>query len=71
MPRFDGTGPLGMGSGSGRGRGICGSGRRYTGYCRYFGSPISEDDAMKRRKEYLENELEVIKRHLNSNKKND
>lgn len=47
MPRFDGTGPLGLGMLTGRGEGYCalrlpdpGSGERATGYSGIQGQPV-------------------------------
>ncbi|MGC8880974.1 MAG: DUF5320 domain-containing protein, partial [Minisyncoccia bacterium] len=55
MPRFDGTGPMGLGPRTGRGLGPCGRGYGYGygyGY-RRFASPKNEIAA-------LENEIEIL-----------
>jgi len=73
MPRFDGTGPMGLGPMTGRGLGPCGLGlgwrRRFgmgRGLGRYFGWvwPRTEKDQLKALAEYkkaLEEELEDIR----------
>jgi hypothetical protein len=74
MPRFDGTGPMGMGPGTGRGFGPCGfgmgfgRGRGYgRGLGRYFGwsQPQTKEEKAKALADYkkaLEEELEDVKK---------
>lgn len=72
MPKFDGTGPMGLGPGSGWGRGPCGMGRRRGfggGFGRFwkFGSqvtPKEEKDILKEEAEALEEDLKAIKERL-------
>jgi len=77
MPRFDGTGPLGMGPGTGWGMGPCGAGRawrrgwvRGLGYGRGFGwrrygaYPYQTQITKKEKKEMLEEELKFLKEEM-------
>jgi len=72
MPKFDGTGPLGQGVGFGRGMGPCGAG---SGICpgrglgqrlrrERFISPKNELAALEKEKEFLFQELEIIKEEI-------
>ena len=62
MPRFDGTGPMGMGPGTGRGMGPCGAGRGFGFGTGYYGCPAGYGRRLSRKseKEILEDELEAI-----------
>ena len=70
MPRFDGTGPIGMGSRTGRGLGPCGFGPRrgwgcwggygYDGFRRFI-SPKNELAALEEEEKMLKEELQAIK----------
>lgn len=65
MPRFDGTGPMGMGPMTGRGCGPCSHGRgRFWGGgygFRRFISPKNELAALEEEEKALEEELEAIR----------
>jgi len=72
MPRFDGTGPLGLGPGTGWGLGPCGAGRawgrgfgRGFAWRRYWGSPYlspkNELKALEEDIQELEEELKALK----------
>ena len=79
MPRFDGSGPLGLGPGTGRGLGPCSAGlgwrrgfgrgfgwRRFWGYLRR--SPMSKKEEVEMLTDeaaVLEDELKAIKERLN------
>ena len=64
MPRFDGTGPMGMGPRTGRGMGRCNCPCCMRGCC--FGALSKEDKekALREYKEYLEQELEEVKKEI-------
>ena len=74
MPRFDGTGPMGMGSMTGRGLGPCGYGfqgggrGRGMGYgmmmggCPWYGRMIGPTAGEK--KEILKDQVEMLKQNL-------
>ncbi|NMB92050.1 MAG: DUF5320 domain-containing protein [Parcubacteria group bacterium] len=57
MPRFDGTGPMGLGPRTGRGLGPCGRGYGY----RRFASPKNEAAALEDEIHTLEEELKALK----------
>ncbi len=76
MPRFDGTGPMGIGPMTGRGLGPCGGFRgrgRGFGYgmmmggCPWYGQmirPTAEEE-----KEILKDQVEMLKQNLDSAQK--
>lgn len=74
MPRFDGTGPMGIGPLTGRGMGPCGGGMRrsmWRGFGRGFGfgrrwTQKDEEGALKEEIEILEEELSEAKKDLES-----
>jgi hypothetical protein len=61
MPRFDGTGPMGLGAGTGRRMGICGAGLGYGLRGRRFISPKNELAALEEEEKMIEEELKAIK----------
>jgi len=70
MPRYDGTGPMGMGPGTGWGMGPCGAGRRFKrgfggrfGFRRFW-TKQEEKESLQEEKEMLENEIRAIKERL-------
>ncbi len=74
MPRFDGTGPMGLGPGTGWGRGPCGAGlgrgygrgfgwRRFRGYGSYA-YPYQAQISRKEEKEILEDEVAGLEEEL-------
>jgi hypothetical protein len=76
MPRFDGTGPLGLGPGTGWGLGPCGAGlawrrgwgrgfgwRRFWGYP-YGAYPYQPQITKKEEKEMLEDEVKDLEEEL-------
>jgi hypothetical protein len=73
MPRFDGTGPLGLGPGTGWGMGPCGAGRgrgwgrgygrRFWGYP-YGAYPYQPQITKEEEKEVLEEELKNLKEEM-------
>ncbi|MBU1292036.1 DUF5320 domain-containing protein [Patescibacteria group bacterium] len=72
MPRYDGTGPLGMGAGAGRGLGSCGLGSRqgFSRGCRGYGfrrwTKQDETVALREEKDILKNELKEVEKELSS-----
>lgn len=77
MPRYDGTGPMGMGAMTGRSMGPCGGGMGWGRSCgramgwRRFYSPKNELSALEQEEKMLETELEAIreeKKALSENK---
>jgi len=56
MPRFDGTGPMGVGPMTGRGFGCCGR--------RRFISPKNELTALEEEQKILEEELNAIREEI-------
>ena len=60
MPRFDGTGPMGMGPRTGRGMGYCGYGFGYGNSCPYMDGGYGRRLSRKSEKEILEDELQAI-----------
>ncbi len=74
MPRFDGTGPLGLGPGTGWGLGPCGAGmawRRGFGrgfgwrrFWRFWGCPYQPELTKKEEKEWLEEELKNLEEEM-------
>ena len=76
MPRFDGTGPLGMGPGTGWGLGPCGAGRAWQrgwwgsgwgrgfGWRRFWGYPYQPQITKKEEKELLEEEMANLEEEL-------
>lgn len=70
MPRYDGTGLLGLGPGTGWGLGPCGAGmpwRRGRGFgwkkfWRFFGYPYQVQITKKEEKELLEEELKKFRK---------
>jgi len=67
MPRFDGTGPLGMGLATGRGFGPCGLGLGWRRRFFNWGWPDSKEEQKKALQDYkkaLQEELEDVEKKV-------
>jgi len=71
MPRFDGTGPLGLGPGTGWGRDPCGMGMAWRrgwgrgfGWRRFWGYPYQPQITEKEEKEILEQDTKDLEEEL-------
>jgi hypothetical protein len=64
MPRFDGTGPMGMGPRTGRGMGRCDCPCCLRGCCFGTFTKVDRQKALVEYKEFLEKELEEVSKEM-------